>query len=89
MSKGYTISFFINTLTNTTNSTLNTQGVFSAVSPLYGAESVKAKALDNYLGGNAVKIATGKGAFAKLGKTPRTRLIKALKLRKKNGYVSV
>jgi hypothetical protein len=89
MSKGYTINFFINTLTGVTNTQINNNGVFNVVSPVYGAASVKAVALDTFLGGQTASIANGTGAFAALGKTPRTRLLKALKLRKKFGYVAV
>lgn len=89
MSKGYTINFFINALTGVTNTAINNNGVFNVVSPMYGVNSVKAAALNTWLGGNAASIAFGTGKFATLGKTPRTRLIKALKLRKKFGYVAV
>ena len=89
MSKGYTINFFINTLSGVTNTQINNNGLFNVVSPVYGVNSVKAQALDNWLGGNTASIAFGTGKFAALGKTPRTRLLKALKLRKKFGYVAV
>jgi hypothetical protein len=89
MSKGYTINFFVNALKGVTNTQLNKNGVFNVVSPVYGSFSVKAAALDTFLGGNTSSIASGDGAFANLGKTPRTRLIKALKLRKQFGYVKV
>jgi len=89
MSKGYTINFFVNTLKGSTNTQLNNYGVFNVVSPVYGANSVKASTLNTFLGGNTASIAAGVGAFSKLGKTPRTRLIKALKLRKQFGYVKV
>lgn len=89
MSKGYTINFFVNTLKGVTNTQLNNNGVFNVVSPRLGRFSVKANTLNNFLGGQAAYIEYGTGAFAKLGKTPRTRLLKALKLRKQFGYVKV
>lgn len=89
MSKGYTINFFINTFKGTTNTQLNNNGVFSVVSPRHGISSVKATALNTFLDGYTLSIANGTGVFAKLGKTPRTRLLKALKLRKQFGYVKV
>jgi hypothetical protein len=89
MSKGYTINFFVNTLVNATNSQINKNGIFNVVSPRLGVNSVKAETLNNFLGGQAASIAYGTGKFAVLGKTPRTRLLKALKLRKQFGYVAV
>jgi hypothetical protein len=89
MSKGYTINFFINTLTGATNTQIDNYGVFNVVSPRYGAGSVKAEALNTLLDGSVCDIAAGAGKFAKLGKTSRTRLLKALRIRKKFGYLAV
>ena len=89
MSKGYTINFFINTLSGVTNTQINNNGVFNVVSPVYGSSSVKATTLDTFLGGNTQEITQGLGRFSVLGKTPRTRLLKALKLRKQYGFVAV
>jgi len=89
MSKGYTINFFVNAFTGVTNKQIVTTGVYGAVSPRYGFNSVKAKALDNFLGGlgRAKAIAEGSGSYANLGKTPRTRLLRALRNRKNSGTV--
>lgn len=86
MSKGYTIQYFLNTFAGVSNTALNRQGVYDVVSPRYGAESIKAFTLDEYLSGRTLNVYRGVGGFSNLGKTPRTRLINALKLRKKLGY---
>ncbi len=85
MSKGYTINYFIKLFTNTTNSELKTKGVDNVVSPRYGSSSVKVDTLDNFLDYKTLDVTTGSGQYAQLGKTPRARILKALKLRKKNG----
>jgi hypothetical protein len=87
MSKGYTISYFINVLQNTPTSTVTKLGVFNVVAPRFGAESVKVDALQSWLGYNTTAIASGSGRFASFGKTPRARLLTALKNRKVNGFV--
>ena len=86
MSKGYTINYFVNTIKGAKAAALKSD-VYEAISPRNGFFSVKAIALDNFLGGEtlAYQIAEGIGSFEGLGKTPRSRLLKALSLRKKNG----
>lgn len=83
MSKGYTISYFVNVFSNT-RQVANTS-VYAAVSPRFGHASVKARALDAWLDNQTLSIARGQGRFASFGKTPRARLLKALRLRKRNG----
>ncbi len=81
MSKGYTISFFIGVVGSTTNKELSSSVPF-AVSPQLGPFSVKYTALNTWLSGSARDIALGNGLFVNLGKTPKTRLLRALKARK-------
>ena len=87
MSKGYTLSFFINTLTNATTRQVTNQGVYDVVSPLGGVFSVKADALDTWLGYNTGAIARGEGRFATYGKSSRARLLTALRNRKNTGNI--
>lgn len=87
MSKGYTISYFVNVLSNArTSQVLNADAVYSTVSPRFGYASVKARALDTWLNHKTTAIANGYGRFASFGKTPRARVLKALRLRKQNGF---
>jgi hypothetical protein len=87
MSKGYTISFFINVLKNTTTRAVSKNGVYNVVAPRFGDFSVKASALDSWLGYKTSAIEAGEGKFASYGKTPRARLLTALRNRKVNGTV--
>lgn len=89
MSKGYTIQSFINIISGTTNTALLNNGVYNVVAPRFGANSVKAEALDNFLGANTLAIVNGKGKFGTLGKTARGRLLKALRNRQTLGTVLV
>jgi hypothetical protein len=88
MSKGYTINYFVNVFTNTTNTQIARNGVYNTVSPRNGYASVKAGALDRFLQGQTYAIANGTGVFASFGKTPRARLLKALRNRKRYGTVA-
>lgn len=85
--KGYTIQYFIDLFANTSNKQLVTNGVYETISPRDGAASVRADVLDHWLGGNTYNVVWGKNGFETLGKTPRTRILKALHNRKANGYV--
>jgi len=87
MSKGYTISFFIEALSNSSTSQVTRDGIFNTVSPRLGRFSQKAVALDNWLGGQTGAIALGAGKFSSYGSTPRGRVLKALRNRKNNGIV--
>lgn len=86
MSKGYTINFFISVFKSATVGQVNSS-VYRTVSPRLGVLSTKAEALDGWLGDKTGDIASGRGHFASFGKTARARLLKALALRKKNGFV--
>jgi hypothetical protein len=86
MSKGYTISYFVKAISKASNGELK-NSVYSVVAPRGGFNTVKAHALDAWLGGPgfAARVAKGTGRFAGFGNSARTRLLKALRLRKKNG----
>ena len=87
MSKGYTIAFFINEINTKVKRKNNSfTGIINLISPTYGVESVKFKTLNSFVGGGYVDIVNGYGKYAGFGKTPKTRLLKALKLRKKFGF---
>ena len=87
MSKGYTISYFSGIIGSASVGSLKKLGVASVVAPRLGKNSIKIEALNTWLGGNLFAIESGKGRFAGLGKSSRTRLLKALALRYKNGIV--
>jgi len=87
MSKGYTINFFIQAVKSATTASVTNNGVYNVVSPRFGAFSTKACALDSWLGHKTDDIFIGRGRFSSYGKTPRTRLLTALRNRKKIGTV--
>ena len=87
MSKGYTINYFSTVIKTFTTGKLTSLGVVGAVAPIGGVTSIKVQALNSWLGGNLLAIESGKGRFAGFGKTSKTRLLKALNLRYKNGTV--
>lgn len=87
MSKGYTITFFINELTTKVKGKKTAGSIVDAISPTYGKSSVKFSTLNNFVG-NFDAVANGTGKYAGFGKTPKARLLKALKLRKKFGFYS-
>ncbi len=86
MSKGYTINYFVNELSQVHPSVFNYTDVAHVVSPRFGANSMKFTALNNFLHGMTTVIAYDED-FKDLGKTPRARVLKALKMRKKLGSV--
>ena len=87
MSKGYTIAFFISELNSKVGRTNSVDAIIDAISPTYGVNSVKLGTLDGLVG-SFTSVANGEGKYAGFGKTPKTRLLKALKLRKKLGFYS-
>ena len=87
MHKGYTLSYFIDQVKATNAKKLSTENVYSTLSPRNGFSSSKSAALDNFLNGHTTAITSGVGFFSTYGKTARTRLLKALKLRKATGSV--
>jgi len=87
-SKGYTIAFLINEVkTKLKSSNISPLSVAHTLSPNKGLNSVKIEALNTFIG-NFTGVVNGKGKYAGYGKTPKTRLLKALKLRKKLGFYS-
>ena len=87
MSKGYTINYFSNTIKLASVGKVSKLGIIKLIAPRIGVKSVKIAALNLWLGGDLLAIEAGKGRFAGLGKTSKTRLLKALALRYKNGVV--
>jgi hypothetical protein len=88
MTKGYTLNYFVNLISTSRSRQLTTtQAVYSFVSPRFGYNSTRALVLDTWLGYNTREIVNGDGRFANYGKTPRARLLKALRNRKANGFV--
>ena len=87
MSKGYTIAFFINEIQSKVSSRGDASALVKAISPVYGINSVKIGALDTFVG-NLGRVVNGNGKYAGFGKTPKSRLLKALRLRKKLGFSS-
>lgn len=85
MHKGYTLNYLIEQVKGTTNAQIQNNGIYQTLSPRAGVYSVKGDVLDNFLFNNTAAIVAGAGIFATFGKTPKTRLLKALKLRKKTG----
>ena len=87
MTNKYTIPFLINYVKGTTISDWNavtTSGRInfaSVISPIGGSSSVKIQTLNSLLGGNLRAVVHGSGTFSNFGKTPRARLLKALRLR--------
>jgi hypothetical protein len=88
MTKGYTLSYFLGLFSTVRSRSLpNTDAVYNFVSPRFGFYSTRALVLDTWLGGSTKQIVNGTGRFANYGRTPRARLIKALRNRKVTGSV--
>ena len=89
MSKGYTITFFINEIQSKVSSknSVSAVAIANAISPNNGLSGVKLATLNDFVG-NYYDVVNGTGKYAGFGKTPRTRLLKALKLRKKHGFAA-
>ena len=85
--KGYTLQYFINLVSNTTNSQYNRNSVYDVISPTRGFNSVRSYVLDTWLNNATTSIVEGTGVYSTFGKTPRTRLLKALRNRKTTGTV--
>jgi hypothetical protein len=87
--KAYTIQYFIDLFEGTTSRNLTRHGVYNVVSPRKGYDSVRAEVLDYWLGNQTNFIVNGTGKFSTFGASQRSRLLKALRLRKTNGSVFV
>jgi hypothetical protein len=82
MTKAYTISRLISEVSALRNSQVsNTSTLASALSPRAGSLSVKFYILDSFLNGQLAQVVQGNGRFGSLGKTPRTRVVRALRAR--------
>ena len=86
MASSYTIPYFIREINKLNNKCIEHFGIADALCTRKGVSSVKFRKLSMYLGYFATGVARGSGDYYKLGKTPKTRLIKALQLRKKYGF---
>ena len=89
MHKGYTINYFIDLFAGTTNAQINNTGVVSIVSPRLGKSSQAVSVLNTFLEGNLTAVANGTKGFGALGKTPRARILKALRTRQNYGTLFV
>ncbi len=89
MHKGYTINYFIGLVQGTTNSQIAATGITNLVSPKLGSQSQAVSALNSLLEGKLTPIVNGTRGFATFGVTPRARLLKALRTRKKLGVLFV
>lgn len=88
MTKGYTLNYFLGLFGNSRSRQLeNVDAVYSFVSPRFGYFSTRAVVLDTWLGDQTNAIVRGTGRFSTYGRTPRARLIKALRNRKTTGTV--
>ena len=84
-SKGYTLAYYIREVQGC-GTTGGTNGLVNGLAPIGLTKSVKFQTLNTFLGGNFNAIAGGTGKFVGLAKTPRGRVLKALRFRKKNGF---
>ena len=89
MHKGYTINYFINLVQGTKNTKITPTTVATLVSPRLGTSSQAVSVLDSYLEGNLNGVLKGTRSFKTLGKTPRARLLNALKRRQTYGTLYV
>lgn len=86
--KGYTINFFINLLENNDKKISNLGRLYEIVSPRFGFWATKSDKLDSWLYHATIAIAFGGGKYRKLGKYPKQRILKALKMRKDKTLLS-
>lgn len=86
MHKGYTISFFIKTVSALSETQIKND-FYNTLAPRGGYWSVKAERFDDWVGCTE-EIIEGKTKRAKsLGKTAKTRLLTALRRRRTTGKV--
>jgi hypothetical protein len=79
VTKKYTVSSLISEVEALTNSQVaNYSSLVSSLSPRAGSGSAKIAALSRYVGGNVGRVLQN----TTLGKTPRARLLRALRLRR-------
>lgn len=83
MTKAYTLNRLINEVSAVNYRDVKDFTTFaSAVSPIAGTDSVKIQVLNNFLFGELGNVLKN----TSFGKTPRTRVLTALRLRKKNNF---
>lgn len=86
MSKGYTMSYFINEITEKISNKDQTNDIVNKLFPRKGLNSVKYNALCNWLGVDVISVVHGAYKYRGLGKTGKKRLLKALTFRKRTGF---
>lgn len=94
-SKGYTINYFIKFFTDLKSSQIGTQAQMTkkklTATALLNDQRTKVwcgrnSAFSDVLFGYGVAVSEGHYRFSELGKTPRTRILTALKLRKQKKF---
>ena len=85
--KAYTIESLISEVSSlklTQVSSVN--ALAQTLSPRVGVHGAKIAFLNNYVGGNLEAVIVGKGGFSSYGKTPRTRILNALRKRQRSSF---
>ena len=85
--KAYTLNLLINEVSSIPATVGSLANLTSIISPRAGSTSAKVAALENFLNGKLVNVFYGNNGYAKFGKTPRTRLVRALRARKNGKFV--
>lgn len=81
--KAYTINLLINEVSSLSASQVSSvTSLASAISPRAGTSSAKFSALNNFLNGKLSSVVSGSNGYRSLGKTAKTRVIRALRARK-------
>lgn len=79
VTRKYTINLLMSEVKKLTNTQVSSfSAIVQALSPRAGYSSAKIAALSSYVGGNVSRVLSNTG----LGRTPRQRLLQALKNRK-------
>jgi hypothetical protein len=65
------------------------EAVFKTLSPRLKQYSEVVIVLNNFLAGQLDNVMAGNGAFKRLGTSPRKRVLRALDLRKKYGFLLI
>ena len=85
VTRKYTINLLMSEVQSLTASQASSvSSIVQALSPRAGARSAKIAALTSYVGGNVARVISN----SSLGRTPRARLLKALRNRKTGAFDS-
>lgn len=84
MGHHYYPQYFINKISGLSARQLGnrTTTFVNTLAPVKGSNSVKVQSLNNLLGGQLTQIIAGRGQFRTFGRSARSRVLKALRLRK-------